>query len=247
MVEAKLKVLLCEKNVDLGFMTCEYLRRKNFEVDLVTEAELNSDSNILTATQYNIYILDATLFDTKGFGAVDKVHAENTEAIVVLLKPNSFNFDRLYVENEIILSKPFGVHDLVSAIGTKKRSKGYIQKRGSMKRERQNVVNTTTYMIGNYKFEVQKFRLTINDRTIELTTKEASLLLLIVEHANSFVDRNYILEKLWKTSKEDYGAKRSMDVYLCKLRQYLKDDQDIYIINIHGKGYKFIAPVSLVE
>jgi len=102
-------------------------------------------------------------------------------------------------------------------------------------------------MIGNYKFEVQKFRLTINDRTMELTTKEASLLLLIVEHANSFVDRNYILEKLWKTSKEDYGAKRSMDVYLCKLRQYLKDDQDIYIINIHGKGYKFIAPVSLVE
>jgi DNA-binding response OmpR family regulator len=246
MVEAKLKVFMCEKNEDLGFVICEYLRRKNFEVDLVTEAELESNPAILTNIKYNIYILDATLFSAKGFGVVDKVHEENTDAIVVLTKPSSFNFDRLYVENEIILSKPFGVHDLVSAIGTKKRSKGYIQKRGSMKRERQNVVNTTTYMIGNYKFEVQKFRLSIDDRTMELTTKEAALLLLIAEHANSFVDRNYILEKLWKTSKEDYGAKRSMDVYLCKLRQYLKDDPNIYIINIHGKGYKFIAPVSLV-
>jgi two-component system, OmpR family, response regulator len=246
MVEEKLKVLLSEKNEDLGFVISDYLGRKNFEVDLVTAAELDSNQALLTDVKYNIYILDATIFTAKGFGAIDKVHEENSEAIVVLTKPNSLSLDRLYVENEIILSKPFGVHDLVSAIGTKKRSKGYIQKRGSMKRERQNVVNTTTYMIGNYKFEVQKFRLSIDDRTIELTTKEASLLLLIVEHANSFVDRNYILEKLWKTSKEDYGAKRSMDVYLCKLRQYLKDDPNIYIINIHGKGYKFIAPVSLV-
>jgi len=244
MINPKLRVLLCDKNEDLSFMIGEYLKRGDLEVDQFNDSKAGYEAS--QNNTYNIYIFDVTLFEKNGLEMIDKVHAANPEAVVVLLKPRSIVLDRLYVENEIILSKPFGIHDLVSAIGTKKRSKTNLLKGGSVKSERLNAINTTTYMIGNYKFEVQRFKLTLNNQTRELTTKEAALLLLIAENPNCFVERDFILEKIWKTSNADYGAKRSMDVYLCKLRQYLKDDPSIYIINIHGKGYKFIAPVELV-
>jgi len=169
MIDPKLRVLLCDKNEDLSFMIGEYLKRGDLEVDQFNDSKAGYEAS--QNNTYNIYIFDVTLFEKNGLEMIDKVHAANPEAVVVLLKPRSIVLDRLYVENEIILSKPFGIHDLVSAIGTKKRSKTNLLKGGSVKSERLNAINTTTYMIGNYKFEVQRYKLTLNNQTRELTTK----------------------------------------------------------------------------
>lgn len=97
-----------------------------------------------------------------------------------------------------------------------------------------------TYKVGAYTIEVQKRMLTINGASTKLTTKESLLLILFAANPNEFVDRKLALRLIWKD--DNYYNSRSMDVYICKLRKLLKDDPNVYIINIHGKGYKMIVP-----
>ena len=82
--------------------------------------------------------------------------------------------------------------------------------------------------------------MSIEGKTTKLTTKEADLLTLLCQHANNMVDRMHALQIIWRS--DNYFSARSMDVYITKLRKHLKDDPQIEIINIHGKGYKLIVP-----
>ena len=78
------------------------------------------------------------------------------------------------------------------------------------------------------------------NKTQKLTTKESELLSLLCQHMNDILERNYALKSIW--IDDNYFNARSMDVYITKLRKLLRDDPSIEIINIHGKGYKLIAP-----
>ena len=86
----------------------------------------------------------------------------------------------------------------------------------------------------------QKQLLTIGDKQTKLTTKENELLALLCSHANEILQRDFALKTIW--IDDNYFNARSMDVYITKLRKHLKDDDQIEIINIHGKGYKLITP-----
>lgn len=79
-----------------------------------------------------------------------------------------------------------------------------------------------------------------DDKTQKLTTKESELLALLCSHVNEILERNFALKSIW--IDDNYFNARSMDVYITKLRKLLRDDKNIEIINIHGKGYKLIAP-----
>ena len=79
-----------------------------------------------------------------------------------------------------------------------------------------------------------------DDSSDNLTTKESELLSLLCAHMNEILERNFALKTIW--IDDNYFNARSMDVYITKLRKKLKDDPSIEIINIHGKGYKLIAP-----
>jgi DNA-binding response OmpR family regulator len=96
------------------------------------------------------------------------------------------------------------------------------------------------YKIGRFQFDTQKQVLTIDDVQTKLTTKESELLGLLCAHRNEILQRDYALKTVW--SDDNYFNARSMDVYITKLRKHLKADENIEIINIHGKGYKLIAP-----
>ena len=91
-------------------------------------------------------------------------------------------------------------------------------------------------------FDTQKQILTINGESTKLTTKESELLGLLCAHANDILERNHALKQIWVD--DNYFNARSMDVYITKLRKLLKADPEIEIINIHGKGYKLIAPIN---
>jgi DNA-binding response OmpR family regulator len=96
------------------------------------------------------------------------------------------------------------------------------------------------YTIGGFTFDAQKQLLTFDGESKKLTTKESELLNLLAANANSILERNFALKTIWVD--DNYFNARSMDVYITKLRKLLKDDQNVAIINIHGKGYKLITP-----
>ena len=98
----------------------------------------------------------------------------------------------------------------------------------------------TVYRIGKFTFDTQRLVLFTDEKTDNLTTKESELLSLLCAHMNEILERNFALKTIW--IDDNYFNARSMDVYITKLRKKLKDDPDIEIINIHGKGYKLIAP-----
>jgi DNA-binding response OmpR family regulator len=96
----------------------------------------------------------------------------------------------------------------------------------------------TEFEIGQYHFDANKQLLTLDDNSVKLTTKESELLKLLCNNANNVLERNYALKSIW--IDDNYFNARSMDVYITKLRKYLKADPAIEILNIHGKGYKLI-------
>ena len=99
---------------------------------------------------------------------------------------------------------------------------------------------SSVYKIGRFTFDTQKQILSIGEKQTKLTTKESELLGLLCAHANEILQRDFALKTIW--IDDNYFNARSMDVYITKLRKHLKEDPSIEIINIHGKGYKLIAP-----
>ena len=126
------------------------------------------------------------------------------------------------------LTKPFSMEELIYRIES-------IMRRIYGKKER----SVAEYNIGKFVFNYHKQMLTLDDKVIRLTTKESELLTLLVENANIVLERNLALKTIW--ADDNYFNARSMDVYITKLRKLLKDDPNVSIINIHGKGYKLIV------
>jgi DNA-binding response OmpR family regulator len=89
-------------------------------------------------------------------------------------------------------------------------------------------------------FDFNKQTLTISGVTQKLTTKETELLKLLCDNKNAVLERNFALKSIWVD--DNYFNARSMDVYITKLRKYLKEDPSIEILNIHGKGFKLLVP-----
>jgi len=96
-----------------------------------------------------------------------------------------------------------------------------------------------TYTVGSFSYDVPARVLTRKGESTRLTTKESLLLVLFAANANVFIDRKTALRMIWKD--DNYYNSRSMDVYICKLRKLLSEDENVHIVNLHGKGYKLIC------
>jgi DNA-binding response OmpR family regulator len=96
-----------------------------------------------------------------------------------------------------------------------------------------------SYIIGGYSFDPLKQMLVYKDQLIKLTTKESELLELLCLHGNEILERNFALKTIW--IDDNYFNARSMDVYITRLRKYLRKDPEVKILNIHGRGYKLIS------
>jgi DNA-binding response OmpR family regulator len=94
------------------------------------------------------------------------------------------------------------------------------------------------YIIGNYTFDPLKQFLSFGDQSVKLTTKESELLELLCQHGNEILERNFALKSIW--IDDNYFNARSMDVYITRLRKYLKKDPAVKILNVHGRGYKLL-------
>lgn len=234
-MEEKLKLFLCEDDENLGMLLREYLQAKGYDTDLYIDGEVGYKGFV--KEKYDLCILDVMMPKKDGITLVKEIRAINTEIPIIFLTAKNMKDDILEgfkAGADDYITKPFSMEELVLRIEA-------IFRRVKGKRSKEQQV----YQFGNMSFDTQKQILTINGENTKLTTKEAELLALLCAHANDILERNHALKQIWVD--DNYFNARSMDVYITKLRKLLRPDPSIEIINIHGKGYKLIAPVNEEE
>lgn len=229
-MEENLKILLCEDDENLGMLLREYLQAKGFEAVLCPDGEVGYRE--FQKAKFDICVLDVMMPKKDGFALAQDIRQQNAEMPIIFLTAKVLKEDILEgfkIGADDYITKPFSMEELVLRIEA-------ILRRVKGKKSREN----TVYHIGRFTFDTQKQLLTIGEKQTKLTTKENELLALLCAHSNEILQRDYALKTIW--IDDNYFNARSMDVYITKLRKHLKDDPSIEIINIHGKGYKLIAP-----
>ena len=229
-MEENLKLLLCEDDENLGMLLREYLQAKGYEAVLCPDGEAGYRE--FQKTKFDICVLDVMMPKKDGFSLAQDIRQQNAELPIIFLTAKTLKEDILEgfkIGADDYITKPFSMEELVMRIEA-------ILRRVKGKKTREN----TIYHIGRFTFDTQKQLLSIGDKQTKLTTKENELLALLCAHANEILQRDYALKTIW--IDDNYFNARSMDVYITKLRKHLKEDDQIEIINIHGRGYKLITP-----
>ena len=229
-MDEKLKILLCEDDENLGMLLREYLQAKGFTTELCADGELGYKAFL--KTKFDICVLDVMMPKKDGFTLAKEIRNSNQDIPIIFLTAKTLKEDILEgfkIGADDYITKPFSMEELVFRIeAIIRRTKGKKNK------------ESTVYRIGQFTFDTQKQLLCLGDDQRKLTTKENELLALLCSHANEILQRDFALKTIW--IDDNYFNARSMDVYITKLRKHLKDDPQIEIINIHGKGYKLITP-----
>ena len=229
-MEENLKILLCEDDENLGMLLREYLQAKGYEAVLCPDGEAGYRE--FQKTKFDICVLDVMMPKKDGFSLAQDIRQQNAELPIIFLTAKTLKEDILEgfkIGADDYITKPFSMEELVMRIEA-------ILRRVKGKKTREN----TIYHIGRFTFDTQKQLLSIGDKQTKLTTKENELLALLCAHANEILQRDYALKTNW--IDDNYFNARSMDVCITKLRKHLKEDDQIEIINIHGRGYKLITP-----
>ena len=226
----KTRILLCEDDENLGMLLREYLQAKGYNVTLAPDGEAGYQH--FSSEKFDLCILDVMMPKKDGFTLAQDIRKVNGVIPIVFLTAKSLKEDVLEgfrIGADDYITKPFSMEEMLLRIeAIMRRISGKKSKSGS------------EYQLGTMVFDAQKQTLTSEKGTTKLTTKECELLALLVQNGNSILERNYALKTIWV--EDNYFNARSMDVYITKLRKLLKDDPNVEIINIHGKGYKLIIP-----
>jgi DNA-binding response OmpR family regulator len=229
MKEIKTRVLLAEDDENLGSLLQEYLQAKNFETDWVVNGE--KAFRYFEQYHYDLCIFDVMMPVKDGFSLATDIRILNSTVPIIFLTAKSMKNDVLEGFSrggDDYITKPFSMEELLFRIeAILRRTQG---KKGSDKQ---------TWEIGKFMFDVNKQELTFGGEVQKLTTKESDLLKLLCNNMNEVLERNFALKAIW--IDDNYFNARSMDVYITKLRKYLKQDPRVQIINVHGKGYKLVV------
>ena len=229
-MEDNIKIMLCEDDENLGMLLREYLQAKGFSAELFPDGE--AGYRAFTKQKYDICILDVMMPKKDGFTLAHEIRQSNADVPIIFLTAKQLKEDILEgfkIGADDYITKPFSMEELVFRVEAILR-----RVRGKKNKE------SSIYKVGNFTFDTQKQLLSIGEKQTKLTTKENELLALLCSHANEILQRDFALKTIW--IDDNYFNARSMDVYITKLRKHLKDDPQIEIINIHGKGYKLIVP-----
>jgi DNA-binding response OmpR family regulator len=219
------KVLLVEDNENLGYMLKEYLTMKYFQMDWVKSA--NEAMVFLKNNKPDLVILDVGLPDLDGFQLAQWIKKDYPTIPFLFLTARVLKIDVLKGFNlgaEDYIKKPIDEEELVMRIKA-------ILNRTS--KESDSVTNHIA--LGNYHFNKNTRILSSQNEERRLTAMESKLLLMLCQKLNQVVERSLLLNEIW--GNDDYFSRKSMDVFISRLRKYLAEDQNIKLLNVHNTGF----------
>ncbi len=229
MHKEKTKILLVEDDNNLGQLLKEYLDIKHYDTTLCRDGEAGLKQYQTDA--YDFCIFDVMLPKLDGFSLAEKIRESDQDIPILFLTAKSLKEDTiqgLKIGADDYMTKPFRMEELLLRI------------EAILRRSRHQTQNQaqTQFEIGQFTFAYDRQKLISPEQERKLTSKESELLRLLCLHKNQMLDRSQALKKIW--GDDSYFNARSMDVYITKLRKYLKLDENIQIINVHGQGFKLV-------
>lgn len=227
-MEEKIKVLIVEDDPFIGLITKECFESRDFEVELFENGE--EGYKAYKRFSPNICIFDVMMPIKDGFTLAEEIRKEDKETPIIFLTAKSMKEDVMKgfkVGADDYVKKPFSVEELIARVDV-------ILKRINMSTIKEE--ETSTFNIGNYKFDRDYKLLQIDEKQQKLTDKEADILTYLCKNLNEVVDRSKLLIEVWEN--DSFFNSRSLDVYITKIRKYLKDDPDVELLTIRGKGFK---------
>jgi DNA-binding response OmpR family regulator len=228
------RLLVVEDDPNLGTILAEYLRAKDYDVKLCVDGQEGFDS--FTKREYDLVISDVMMPKKDGFTMASEIRKLNRKIPIIFLTAKSMKEDTIEgfkLGADDYITKPFSMEELLLRISA------------ILRRTKSEVLDdegTKDLEVGAFVFNPNE-RTLINDGVSEkLTSKEAQLLKLLAQNKNEVLEREFALKAIW--GDDSYFNSRSMDVYITKLRKYLRPDSNLEIINVHGKGFKLIVKKS---
>lgn len=222
------KILLLEDDMNLGFLLQEHLEMNSYKVKLCRNGEEGLSEYKID--KYNLCLVDVMMPKKDGFTFVKELREKDADIPVIFLTAKSLKEDRIEgfkIGCDDYITKPFSMEELMLRIhAVLRRSNNNLSEE----------ITQTLFTIGNFTFDYSQRILLLGKTKTELTSKEAELLRLLCVYQNKVLERETALKTVW--GDDSYFNSRSMDVFISKIRKYLKDDPSINLMNIHGKGYK---------
>jgi DNA-binding response OmpR family regulator len=223
------RILLVEDDQSFGAVLKDYLTINNFDVTLAMDGE--EGLKVFTDGEFDICIFDVMMPKKDGFSLAEDVKKMDKNTPIIFLTAKNLREDILrgyQIGADDYITKPFDTELLLYKI------KAILQRSSASEVEDQE-----QFKISAILFDSVLRQLKIGNNEYKLSPKENELLKLLCMHRNDFMPRDLALRKIWK--KENYFTARSMDVYIAKLRKYLKDDENLEIINVHGEGFRLLV------
>ncbi|WP_428225060.1 response regulator transcription factor [Flavobacterium sp.] len=231
-MEAAKKILLVEDDPNFGAILRDYLSMNDFDVTLAKNGMEGFEK--FKKDEYDLCILDVMMPYKDGFTLAKEIREKNKEVPLIFLTAKTMKEDVLKgykVGADDYLNKPFDSEVLLMKI------RAIIQRKAS---EIKADVSKFEFTIGKFQLNAKLRFLTFpGDEPIKLSPKENELLKMLALHENDLMPRELALTKIWRD--DNYFTSRSMDVYIAKLRKYLKQDENVEILNIHGEGFRLVV------
>ena len=228
------RILLVEDDPNFGTVLKDYLSLNDYNV---THAKDGLEGLIMFKNDdFDLCILDVMMPRKDGFSLAKDIRSTNSEVPIIFLTAKTMKEDVLkgyQAGADDYLNKPFDSEVLLYKI------KAILQRKES---EHNIEEDTFEFKIGKFEFNSKLRHLSFDGQEAQkLSPKESKLLKMLAVHKNDLMPRELALTKIWRD--DNYFTSRSMDVYIAKLRKYLKSDENVEILNIHGEGFRLIEKV----
>lgn len=227
------KILLVEDDPNLGMVLQDNLQLKG-KFDVVLCKDGDEGLREFTKQDYDLVILDVMMPKKDGFTLGKEIRKMNANVPIIFATAKGMIEDKIQAFNlggDDYITKPFRIEELLLRINA------LLKRAGSADKKEEE--RPTVFQIGQYLFDFTAQLISIGNEHQKLSTKEAELLRLLCLRKNEVLTREEALLNIWHD--DNYFNGRSMDVFLSKIRKYLKDDSSVEIINVHGKGYKLLV------
>lgn len=231
MDENKFNILLAEDDHNLGNILKSYLEIKGYAVTLCPNGK--DASSAFNKGKFDFCIVDVMMPMMDGFTLAKEIKKSDKKVPVIFLTAKSMQEDinkGLEIGADDYIVKPFSMEELLLRI------KAILRRAYKTDDAASRAIN---FKLGKAIFDYQKQSLIYDKKEQKLTSKESDLLRLLCENLNQVVDRTVALNKIWQN--DSYFNARSMDVYITKLRKYLKPIAKVELLNVHGVGFKLVV------